>query len=41
MLDFISLVSVSSLKSENLIEKVKEIMMDRGTDITKRFVCLD
>ena len=42
MLDFISLVSVSSTKSEILIEKIKEIMMNCGTDITKtRFVCFN
>ena len=35
MLDFMSLVSVSFTKSEVLIKKVKEIMMNRGTDITK------
>ena len=42
MLDFISLVSVSSTKSEILMEKLKEIMMDCGIDIKKtRFVCFD
>ena len=42
VLDFISRVSVSSTKSEILIEKIKEIMMNCGTDITKtRFVCFN
>ena len=42
MLDFISLVSVSSTKSEILMEKLKETMMDCGIDIKKtRFVCFD
>ena len=42
VLDFISLVSVSSTKPEILIEKIKEIMMNCGTDITKtRFVCFN
>ena len=42
ILDFISLLSVSSTKSEILIEKVKEIMTNCGIDITKtRFVCFD
>ena len=42
MLDFISLVSISSTKSEILIEKFKEIMMNCGNDITKtRFECFD
>ena len=40
MLDFISLVSVSSSKSEILLKKIKEIMMSCGIDITKtKFVC--
>ena len=41
-LDFISLVSVPSTKSETLIDKIKEILEDRGIDITKtRFTCFD
>ena len=40
--DFISLVSVSSTNSEILIEKIKEIMMNCRSDITKtRFVRFD
>ena len=40
--DFISLVSVSSTKSEILIEKIKEIMMNCGIVITRtRFVCFN
>ena len=38
ILDFDSLVSVSSTKSEILIEKIKEIMMNCGIDITKTIV---
>ena len=40
--DFISLVSVSSTKSEILIEKIKEVMMNCGIVITRtRFVCFN
>ena len=35
VLDFISLVCVSSAKSEILIEIMEELMMDCGNDITK------
>ena len=41
MLDFISLVSVSSTKSEILIEKIKEIMIHCGINTKTRFVCFD
>ena len=42
MLDFISMVSASTTKSEILIEKIKEIIMTCGTDITKaRFGCFN
>ena len=42
MLDVISLVSVSYTKSEILIKKIKEMMMNCGINITKtRFVCFD
>ena len=40
MLDFISLVSVSSTKSEILIEKIKELMMNCRINITKRKICM-
>ena len=40
--DFISLVSVSFTKSEILIEKIKEVMMNCGIVITRtRFVCFN
>ena len=42
MLGFISLISISCTESEILIEKIKEIIMNCGIDITKtRFVCFD
>ena len=42
LVDFISLVSVSSTKSQILIKKIKEIMINCGIDITKtRFVCFE
>ena len=42
MLDFISLFFVSSPKSEILIERIIDVMLICGIDITKtRFVCFD
>ena len=42
MLDFTSLVCVSSTKSGIFIEKINKIMMNSGNDITKTwFACFD
>ena len=41
-LDFLTLQSISSTKSKVIIDKIKEVLSDRGIDISRtRFVCFD
>ena len=41
-LDFLTLQSISSTKSEVIIDKIKEVSSERGIDISRtRFVCFD
>ena len=41
-LDFLTLQSISSTKSEVIIDKIKKLLSERGIDISRtRFVCFD
>ena len=41
-LDFLMFQSISSIKSEVIIDKIKEVLSERGIDISRtRFVCFD